>query len=1005
MTKFRRMILFILWSFLLFGCKNGFLNDFNKNEENSDSEIIDVYLSSDGFYYSRNGDNITINGIEESNSLIRLIIPEEINGRKVTEIGEQAFYKNQRIKEVVLPETIEVLNYEAFSGCKQLSKINLPESLKIINNAFSACLGLSSVIIPSSLIDGRGAFNYCTNITKVEFVEGAKYVPSFESCYNLTEIELPETIKEIADNAFKYTGLKEIKIPSKLEIMGADCFYGTEIETLEIPAEMTSVPDNFFSGSIKEAVIPSHVKKLGQYLFRYCEGLERVIINCDLPASIVGETDNNYNFSPFEKLLGDINNDRQEITNIEIIFGPEVKTVATRFDIIPSKIDFGNVEELGNGVFQLGTAEEPLETYTIPASIKRIGSGNRIYAKNYIFDHDFEYGDFPYVSIYTQYGSLIDNPTVTTFVETKKEWDSYYESWYYTDVYETEYLDISITFEEGVTFISDDLFGMSTYYNSDSLEIVENYELDKKQGKILVKEINLPSTLNKPVIISGCYFTDLSWFKKEKKVPLSFINCSIPEKIIFDETYNERSFINCVFPDIDIIKDCKNVNFTSCKFLESNITNNCENISFASCKFNDVEINSYLNNQNTLFENCAFDDVKINEGGTLSKIFDNCKIGSLSFSDEVTHVDELFATDCLFENDIYLNKILYIGTSGFFHTRGNICIKFGDYTTKICSRAFSLCTDISFEFTNPISLDKDSSLAFFNCNKLVISPRIEGDNVKLPDRFYMYCINLKTIDMTGVKEFNASAIINCPSLEDFICDDNFEYKDGQLRSILHYKGVNDEDIVSKTIQYCNPKFCPEVVVIPEDVRNIGENAFDGCKISKLIFENVCFIGENAFNNTGIYELITHGDTTWEVSSSYNENLGSVKILRIYPEIISETYKNDTDYSNQYFLPQGYNRPSFGSHVLNLVPEEIHYYLYEKQEVTPEWYIGYMESRTHTISSKSTIYIHCYDASENPDATYEQQKAFYENPNNQISKYKSQFIYVLADGTEIPYSAE
>jgi len=57
-------------------------------------------------------------------------VPEKIQGKQVVGIGNKAFSDNYNIKEIVLPGTLEFIGWVAFSGCKNLSKVNMPPSLK-----------------------------------------------------------------------------------------------------------------------------------------------------------------------------------------------------------------------------------------------------------------------------------------------------------------------------------------------------------------------------------------------------------------------------------------------------------------------------------------------------------------------------------------------------------------------------------------------------------------------------------------------------------------------------------------------------------------------------------------------------------------------------------------------------------------------------------------------------------------------------------------------------------
>lgn len=77
--------------------------------------------------------------------------PAEIEGRKVTGIGNLAFLK-KAVTSVTVCEGIESIGRSAFSGCRELSSIRLPGGLKSIGEAaFAGCLNLESIDIPDSV--------------------------------------------------------------------------------------------------------------------------------------------------------------------------------------------------------------------------------------------------------------------------------------------------------------------------------------------------------------------------------------------------------------------------------------------------------------------------------------------------------------------------------------------------------------------------------------------------------------------------------------------------------------------------------------------------------------------------------------------------------------------------------------------------------------------------------------------------------------------------------------
>ena len=71
-------------------------------------------------------------------------IPDNINGTIITQIGEGAF-TNCNAEKIIIPGTIEYIDWFAFSGCKNLTEIYIPASVTSI--AYGAFDGCSSFLV------------------------------------------------------------------------------------------------------------------------------------------------------------------------------------------------------------------------------------------------------------------------------------------------------------------------------------------------------------------------------------------------------------------------------------------------------------------------------------------------------------------------------------------------------------------------------------------------------------------------------------------------------------------------------------------------------------------------------------------------------------------------------------------------------------------------------------------------------------------------------------------
>ncbi len=99
--------------------------------------LFDYHINSEKGY-------AVINGYYGDDS--EVIIPAEIEGCKVYGIGYWAFWQNDKIESVTLPDSVEIIGMHAFALCENLHTIKFGESLKTIDEkAFSSCSALKNI--------------------------------------------------------------------------------------------------------------------------------------------------------------------------------------------------------------------------------------------------------------------------------------------------------------------------------------------------------------------------------------------------------------------------------------------------------------------------------------------------------------------------------------------------------------------------------------------------------------------------------------------------------------------------------------------------------------------------------------------------------------------------------------------------------------------------------------------------------------------------------------------
>ena len=131
-----------------------------------------------------------------------VVIPsKDADGNPVTEIDSKAFYENNDITSVVIPEGIKKIGSEAFSFCGYLEKVSLPYSLEKCGiSTFRRSPSISKIIIPAKLKDVPQDFcSGCTSLTEVVISYGVETIGVFAFCdmKALERIVFSSTVKEI----------------------------------------------------------------------------------------------------------------------------------------------------------------------------------------------------------------------------------------------------------------------------------------------------------------------------------------------------------------------------------------------------------------------------------------------------------------------------------------------------------------------------------------------------------------------------------------------------------------------------------------------------------------------------------------------------------------------------------------------------------------------------------------------------------------------------------------
>ena len=142
-----------------------------------------------------------------------VVIPAEIEGKPVTEIGDKAFLNCRELQSIEIPDSITAIGNSAFYGCSKLTDIMLPASVTTIGaTAFYGCRLLRSIAIPGSITTIYSyAFENCRRLTNIVITDGVTKIgnSAFAACDAMTSVTIPASVTAIGDNAFSGCPLRD----------------------------------------------------------------------------------------------------------------------------------------------------------------------------------------------------------------------------------------------------------------------------------------------------------------------------------------------------------------------------------------------------------------------------------------------------------------------------------------------------------------------------------------------------------------------------------------------------------------------------------------------------------------------------------------------------------------------------------------------------------------------------------------------------------------------------
>lgn len=240
------------------------------------------------FEYELTEDMEGVKITEYKGEALHVLIPNEIEGLPVVELGNYSFSSRKKMETIIIPDTVKKIGRYVFNFCDKLKNIRLSKAItSIVEGMFSSCESLEEFIIPDHIINIESDAFSSTGIISIylpdritfrsksffEEYETSTFV--FNGCKNLKKVRLPSSITVIGDKMFsRCTSLQNIILPEGLTKIGKSAFADCPFTELTIPNTVTTIlSDAFYGYKGKKLIIPDSVTKL-DCSFSSCKNLE-----------------------------------------------------------------------------------------------------------------------------------------------------------------------------------------------------------------------------------------------------------------------------------------------------------------------------------------------------------------------------------------------------------------------------------------------------------------------------------------------------------------------------------------------------------------------------------------------------------------------------------------------------------------------------------------------------------------------------------------------------------
>ena len=353
-------------------------------------------------------------------------------------------------------ETITHVEDAAFSKCKNLTSVQLPNTVRTIGgHAFEYCTGLTTFTLPSNLnptdpddqlVNGFGdaPFRGCSNLTSIDSNGASDHYHTINNgmLCNEDDTELlicPAAYANGVADPTQWDG--KVQLPHTLQIITAAAFDGCQyIREVVIPQGVYSIETGAFQNSkVETVVIPHSMTSTHTYIdwFEACDNLKDIYV---LSEEVLGQSSNNgkrfnefYNAKNLDELTIHVSNEYSE-DNKSLIDG----YTAARHTEGTADMGWGDVIDAGatiTGIYHRAITED----YAPIAAGEYWDASNHHLVTNPTYANEMSANPYTFVTLYRKFAKndektlyTLSLPVALTAAEVKATFGEGTEIYHFT---------------------------------------------------------------------------------------------------------------------------------------------------------------------------------------------------------------------------------------------------------------------------------------------------------------------------------------------------------------------------------------------------------------------------------------------------------------------------------------------------------------------------------------------------------------------------------------------